>query len=212
MKEYYTRTELERLTGKSTATIFRKKKIITKANFSEQLALVKKNKDGKNLFHKSIINEYIPEYWLKLDEENKYLKNLTLVLKDNHSFSYRLYQLKWEFFCTIAYKYSKTPNEAYESISQLYDFLISKYQTDIKLFFTSEPFTNRTGYHNHFVLDVKKTIYLDMIKEDIISFFNTDRVDIQPYDENKAGIFYIAKNGLKEINWDIFGNNLTAEK
>lgn len=94
-------------------------------------------------------------------------------------------------------------------MTALYDELITKYpDTIIRIFFTTEPFNNRKGYHNHF------TIYVDdkskhwMVIEDVKQFFSFDRVDYGIYDPYKAGLFYMSKKGLVTEDWDLLGSDL----
>jgi hypothetical protein len=74
------------------------------------------------------------------------------------------------------------------------------------LFFTTEPFTNRTGYHNHFVIYVENNKLHEQVVNDIQEYFSYDRVDVGAYDKYKAGLFYIAKDGLTGEDWDFIYN------
>ena len=42
----------------------------------------------------------------------------------------------------------------------MYEHLLSKYgdETGVRIFFTTEPFANKAGYHNHFVIHIEKKI------------------------------------------------------
>lgn len=98
-------------------------------------------------------------------------------------------------------------------INAIYEQLENKYgiDTDLRLFFTTEPFNNRKGYHNHFVLYVKDVKLREQIVSEIKEFFSYDRVDVGIYDRFKAALFYISKEGLVNEDWDILGNNLDGK-
>ena len=81
----------------------------------------------------------------------------------------------------------------------LFEALILKYSGDssFRMFFVTEAFTNRVGYHNHFVLHVENKKLLEDITKDITTYFRYDRVDVEPYNRYEAGLFYISKGGLQ---------------
>lgn len=91
----------------------------------------------------------------------------------------------------------------------MYDYLNDKYKDSkkLRLFFTTEPFTNRNGYHNHFVIYVEDKKLHEQIVADIQEYFNYDRVDVSIYDRYKAGLFYMSKDGLSGEDWDFINNS-----
>ena len=96
----------------------------------------------------------------------------------------------------------------------LYETLIEKYNdlAELRIFFTTEPFTNRKGYHNHFVLYCSdKNLNVD-IEKDIATYFDGNRLQIEPYNRYEAGLFYMVKEGMFNEDWDILGNRLSKEK
>ena len=95
----------------------------------------------------------------------------------------------------------------------LYEHLEQKYSaaTALRLFFTSEPFTNRKGYHNHIVLNVTNTKLHEEILNEIQEFFSYDRVEVGIYDKYKAAVFYMSKEGTINEDWDILGNDLKQD-
>ena len=95
-------------------------------------------------------------------------------------------------------------------MTSLYESLNKKYGNDVELrmFFNTEPFPNRTGNHNHFVLYVSDKRLYEQIESDIADFFVMDRVEVKRYDRYKGGLFYTAKNGLVNEDWDILGNKI----
>lgn len=148
-----------------------------------------------------------------LQQENRCMKNLINCLVDMDSLQRKLWTLDWDFFTTVAYKTERNKKSCFKMMNGLYDFLIEEYgdNTEIRLFFTTEPYNNRKGFHNHFVLYVKNKSIHNQVIESVKEFFSYDRVDFQKYDKYKAGLFYIAKEGLVNEDWDILGNNLKSK-
>ena len=98
-------------------------------------------------------------------------------------------------------------------MDSLYETLLERYgdRTTIRLFYTTEPFANRNGYHNHFVLYISNKSMEDAILDDINLYFEYDRSENKIYDPYKAALFYMIKNGIHGDDWDILGNNLEAD-
>jgi hypothetical protein len=98
----------------------------------------------------------------------------------------------------------------------LYDYLNEKHgtSTGLRLFFTTEPFTNRKGYHNHFVIYIENKKLHEQIVTEIQEYFNYDRTEVSSYDRYKAGVFYISKDGLNGEDWDFINNsaNTTSDE
>ncbi len=200
--------EFIKSTKKSKSTIVR----FYKKN--EDLFLKTEIKNGKRYYPKEHIRYFDSEI---LHDENKVLrlenqsmKNLIDCLVDKDSLQYRLWQMEWDFFFTVAYKTDRNKKSCFRQMNSMYENLILKYgnQTGIKIFFTTEAFTNKTGYHNHFVLHVENKKLKQQIVKEIQNYFSYDRVDFGVYDKYKAGIFYASKEGLVNEDWDIIGNNL----
>lgn len=171
-------------------------------------------------------NRYIPESHAKyfdsellfyenklLSQQNGCMKNLINCLMDKDSLQRRLWMMDWSFFCTVAYKVERNQKSCFKMMHAMYDLLIEKYgdDTTVRLFFTTEPFANRAGYHNHFVLYVEDVKLHEQAIEDVRAFFSFDRLDFSVYDKFQAGMFYLAKEGLVNEDWDILGNNLKKE-
>lgn len=145
-----------------------------------------------------------------LMSENKSMRNLIDCLSDTNSLQYKLWTMDWSFFCTIAYKTERNKKSCFRQMTSMYSHLLEKYRddTELRMFFVTEPFTNRTGYHNHFVLHISnKELHKD-ISNEIKNFFRYDRVDLEPYNRYRGGLFYISKDGLSGEDWDILGTNL----
>ena len=98
-------------------------------------------------------------------------------------------------------------------MNSLYDELIVRYgdSNDIRIFFSTEPFTNRKGFHNHLVFYISNQKLLDEIQNFVYDFFSFDRLDISLYDKYKAGVFYACKDGLVNEDWDLLYNNANEQ-
>jgi len=145
--------------------------------------------------------------------ENKSMKNVIDCLMDRNSLQMRLWYMDWTYLYTVAYKSERNKKSCFRMMNGLYDSLIERYgsRTEIRMFFTTEPFANRNGYHNHFVIYISNESIKEIIMDEINQYFEYDRVDSRPYNPYKAGLFYIAKDGLVNEDWDILGNNLKDE-
>jgi len=145
--------------------------------------------------------------------ENQSMRNLIDCLVDKESLQYRLWQLDWNFFCTVAYKTDRNKKSCFRQMHGVYEELDKKFgnETEMRLFFSTEPFTNRLGYHNHFVIQVANPNLYEAVVRTIQEYFSYDRIDVKKYDRYKAGLFYVAKDGLVNEDWDLLGNNLKVE-
>jgi hypothetical protein len=143
-----------------------------------------------------------------LRQENQSLRNLIDCLIDTESIQYRLWQLDWTFFATVAYKLDRKKNSCYKQITGLFNHLNQKFgsKTKLRMFFTCEPFNNREGYHNHFVLDVENIKMAEQVLNEMRTYFEYDRIEVKSYDRYKAGLFYISKDGLSGDDWDYLDN------
>lgn len=195
--------------SKSTIIRFYKK--------NDELSLETKMKNGKRYYPKEHVRYFDSEQMFDdnkvLRLENQSMKNLIDCLVDKDSLSTRLWHMDWSFFFTIAYKTDRNKKSCFRQMHAIYENLISKYgdETGIKIFFTTEAFSNRTGYHNHFVLHVENKKLHQQIIEEIQNHFSYDRVDCGVYDKYKAVLFYATKEGLMNEDWDIIGNNLSKD-
>lgn len=144
--------------------------------------------------------------------ENKSLKRLIDLLGDKDSLSTTFWNLKWSFFFTVAYKAERNKKSCFRLMSTMFQELETKYgdSSDLRIFFITEPFSNRKGYHNHFVIYAENKNLHTQIVQDINNFFEYDRVDFKPYDKYKAGLFYMTKEGLHNEDWD-YNSNIVIE-
>ena len=185
---------------------------------NEDLFTETKMKNGKRVFpidhSRYFDSEVMFDENKLLRQENQSMKNLIDCLVDKESLQYRLWQLDWDFFFTLAYRSDRNKKSCFRQMNAVYEEIIKKYgnDTDVRLFFTTEPFTNRIGYHNHFVLHVGNKNLHEEIVSFIQDYFSYDKTDVKKYDRYKAGLFYASKEGLVNEDWDILGNNLKNEK
>jgi hypothetical protein len=149
-----------------------------------------------------------------LSQKNQSMRNLIDCLVDKDSLQTKFWYMDWSYFFTVAYKSERNKKSCFKMMHGLYESLVDEFgsKTDIRLFFTTEPFTNRKGYHNHFALYVSNTKLHDEVVKAIQVYFNFDRVDYAKYDKYQGGLFYMSKEGLIGEDWDILGNNLSEKK
>lgn len=147
-----------------------------------------------------------------LRQENQSMRNLIDCLADKESFQHAFWQMDWSFFFTVAYKSDRNKRSCFKQIHGLYDYLNEKYSdsTELRLFPTTEAFTNRKGYHNHFVIYIEDKKLHEEIVTEIQEYFNYDRVDVSIYDRYKAGLFYMSKDGLSGEDWDFINNTVNT--
>ena len=202
-------------------------KITTKASKSKVYRFYKKNtelwndtklKNGKRLFPINHARYFDSEIMFDenkiLRQENQSMRNLISCLVDKDSLQYRLWQLDWSFFFTVAYKPDRKKNSCFKQMHSVYDYLLKKHgnQTELRMFFTTEPFTNRAGYHNHFVIHIENKKMHEEVVADVKEYFSYDRVDVGLYDRFKAGLFYMSKDGLNGEDWDFINNYTKASE
>lgn len=196
--------------------------ITTKSSKSTIYRFYKKNEDlfletklssGKRMFPVDHARYFDSEVMFDenkiLRQENQSMRNLIDCLADKESLQHTFWQMDWSFFFTVAYKADRNKNSCFKQMHSLYDYLNEKYgdSTDLRMFFTTEPFTNRKGFHNHFVLYIEDKKFHEQIVSDIQEHFNYDRTDVSIYDRYKAGLFYMTKKGLSGEDWDFIDNN-----
>lgn len=207
LKEFITSTK----SSKSTIYRFYKK---NKELFEET-----KMKSGKRIFpveHARYFDSEIMHDENKiLRLQNQSMKNLINGLMNRESLPTRLWYLDWDLFFTVAYKLERNKNSCYRQMSGLYEMLEKKYGDDstLRLFFTSEQFAERKGYHNHFVLQIGNKKLREEVVNNVSEYFSYDRIMVGIYDPFKAGLFYTAKEKEAFVgeDWDIMGNDLKKD-
>ncbi len=202
----------ENITEFIRSTKVSKSKIYRFYKKNEELFTETKLKNGKRLFPIDHVRYFDSEVMFDenkiLRQENKSMRNLIDCLSDKESFQYTFWQMEWSFFFTVAYKLERQKKSCFKQMHGLYDFLVQKHgdSTELRIFFTTEAFTNRQGCHNHFFIYVGNKRLKEQITSDIRNYFSYDRVDFGLYDRYKAGLFYISKNGLSGEDWDFISN------
>lgn len=195
-----------KVTQKSRSTIYR----FYKKN--KDLFAETSKKGNKTMYPEEHIKYFDSEAMFEenviLKQENKSMRNLIDCLVERNSLQSRLWEMEWTFFGTIAYKLERNKKSCYKQITGLFNHLNNMFgsQTKLRLFFTCEPFANRTGYHNHFVLYAENKKLQQQIYDEIDNYFEYDRAEIKNYDRYKAGIFYNSKEGLSGDDWDYLDN------
>ncbi len=179
---------------------------------NEELFTETKLKSGKRLFPINHARYFDSEIMFdenkQLHQENHSMRNLIDCLDNKNPFPQTLWNMEWSFFFTVAYRLERKKISCFKQMHGLYNYLVEKYgnATKIRMFFTTEPFTNRTGYHNHFVIYIENRKLQEQLVADIQEYFSYDRVDVGAYDKYRAGLFYIAKDGLTGEDWDFIFN------
>ncbi len=179
---------------------------------NEELFTETKLKSGKRLFPINHARYFDSEIMFdenkQLHQENHSMRNLIDCLDNKNPFPQTLWNMEWSFFFTVAYRLERKKISCFKQMHGLYNYLVEKYgnATKIRMFFTTEPFTNRTGYHNHFVIYIENKKLQEQLVADIQEYFSYDRVDVGAYDKYRAGLFYIAKDGLTGEDWDFIFN------
>jgi hypothetical protein len=179
-------------------------------------------KDNPELWDETIIRKgkrVIPTRHYKyfdrdlLFRDNKSMRNLLDCLQNRESLPHRLWYSEWTYFVTISYKLDRNKEACANRMRQLYDVINDEYgsKTNFRMFFTSEPFVNRKGFHNHLVIHIDNKKIKEPIRNMIKNEFKNDKLEFSNYDHRLGAIFYTAKEGLEDTEWDLLGNNLIEE-
>ncbi len=204
LKEFVKRTQV------SESTIKR----FYRNNPELKAEVVKRKKNYYPIEHARYFNsEIMFDENKQLRQENSSMRNVINSLMDKESMQSTLWYMDWSYFCTAAYKLERNKKSCRRMMGGLYENLLERYgdRTTIRLFYTTEPFANRNGYHNHFVIYISNKALENAIIDDISLYFEYDRLDCKIYDPYKAALFYMVKNGIHGDDWDLLGNNLDAE-
>lgn len=181
---------------------------------------IKKEKNGRYKLHRSLLNHYVSDEFLniedekrKLEREIRSLKNTIDCIIDQKQIGYVLHNYSWSFFCAVNYQQEISKNQCRDTMVNLYKQLVKLYgsQSEIRLFFTSEDVFNTGNNHSHFVLFISNTALLERVKAEVERYLEGQRVYIDEYTHYKAGIFYNCKEGLRDVNWDILGTSLSPD-
>lgn len=210
IREYYETQEFAEIANISLKTLSRLKKQLLQDNPKTKKV---KYKSKPFKYHYTLLKKYLSPSAYNLFLENKSLRNTIKCLKQPDTLAHKLFQMDWTWWCTIAYKEELSADSCSRHMDTFYNQIENVYgeNTDLRIYYTTESFSSQEGHHNHFVMNVSDISQHYSIKQDLESYFKGNRIDIQKYDEELPCIFYSEKQGLKGINWNIYGNNLTQE-
>lgn len=197
--KYYTKEEFIELSKVSRSTIDRFYRDYTALGKERKIVGKRKDIPESHLKYfslKLMINEemIMKEKILKLQKVISLTKEDTLGTK--------LWQMNWVSFGAISYKSDYTVDTCYNKMVKMFNQLKNDIDdNDLKIFFTTESYDVRYGNHTHFVLDCNIR-NVNQINKKIKDHFSWDRVHLEDYAPEEAGIFYIMKEGLKGTGWD----------
>lgn len=208
IKDYYTADEISRIANVSKRTIERKRKNILNENPKCSWFLMsKKPYKYKFEFFKEFISLDLFELIQRNHQQRTYIKKLK---NPNGTLENHLGILDWDYFCTISYKESLNKEKCFSAMTKFYDSLVENYPNkSFRMYFTTESFGNRKGYHNHFILRA------GLENRDVQLFMKRNlpqgKTDVQDFKADIAGIHYVSKNGLQGADWDIMGTDLVKD-
>lgn len=207
-KRWYTKKELSKLGNVSEKTIDRKKKSLLELN--PELDWFK-DKSKPHKFNYKMLQEFVSPAVFQLTEENRQQKNTIDCLSSPGTLQYHLSHLEWDYFITISWEQNFNKDRCRSEMDSLYEDLCNYgFNGKNRMFYSTEPFTNRKGCHNHFALKLEGSNPIT-IKEFIEKNSPRAIIDVKKWDNYKAGMFYIVKEGLNGCDWDLHGNDLTSE-
>ena len=156
-------------------------------------------------YHYKMLSEWLsPMIFNEIVRSRQKSNTIECLFSKKETLEYRLSQMHWDYFVTIAYEEALNKDRCFTVMHQLYeDLKTMSFGSDVAMFFTTEPFTNRKGCHNHFVLRINAEP--ELLRDFIQEKAPKGRVDLKRYDRELAGVFYICKDGIKDIDWDLPG-------
>jgi hypothetical protein len=207
IKNWYTLKELELFTGKSDRTIQRKRNKVIKDNPDTGWF---KTKTKPYKYHLNFLEVLIPQHFFEMITRSKQMENTITCMQKVGTLEHHLSLLDWDYFVTIAYEDNLSSQKCFAAMNELYEYMEAyAFSATTRMFFTTEPFANRYGHHNHLVIKTKGN--KEMVEKFIKKYAPNGRIHIKPYDPFLAGVFYSAKEKHKGDDWDLLGNNLKAE-
>jgi hypothetical protein len=206
IKEWNTAKEIAEICNISERTIERKRIKMIKDNINNDWF---KTKTKPYKYKIDFLSEFLSTNIFQLVKRCKQMENTIDCLKRKDSIEQHLSYFQWDYFITIAYEQPLSKKQCFTEMSKLYEKINSTSKGTNRMFFVTEPFNNRTGYHNHFIL--KSSLNKEELIKLISSQLPKGKLDIKTYDPHLAGFFYICKKGVKGEDWDILGNRLKQE-
>lgn len=148
--------------------------------------------------------ELMIENEVRLRMQIEQMKKLLNYIRNGDDLQNYLWGMEWDLFGTISYSNIMGALTCVSKMNKFYDQLrMIAGSAEVRLFFTTEAYLERNGHHNHFVLHCSDKTILPEIQRFIQSYFKRNQVDLQPYNENDTGIFYITKHRTKGTDWDL---------
>lgn len=159
-------------------------------------------------------NEIMVEENRQMAKENQSMRKLIDCLVDKDSLQTTLWYMDWTFFITVSYKADRSKKSCYRMMTSYFDALVKKFSgsTEVRLFFTTEKYALRKGFHNHVALYISNPKQREAITNFTYDFFEYDRIDFEAYNKYEAGLFYMCKEGLVNEDWDILFTNPDQNK
>ncbi len=198
---YYTMNEFIKTVHTSRSTVNR---------FYKKYKALKKErqKDGRNML---IPENHIKYFSLDMMIEHEHnlrkkiyqMQNLLDCIRRGDDMQNFLWEMEWDLYGTISYKDLMSSLSCYDRMTKLHEQLkVLVGEAEVRLFFTTESYGNRNGHHNHFVCYCSNKSLLPIIQTAIQNTFKRNQVDLQPYDRDNTGVFYVTKHGIQGADWD----------
>lgn len=205
-KEWYSAKQIAELCKISERTIERRRIKMMNENQNTNWFRIKKRPYKYNY---QFLSEFLSNDIFQMIKRIKQMETTIDCLKRNESIEQHLSYFHWDYFITISYAETLNEKQCFSLMSKFYEVINSLTKGSNRMFFVTEPFTNRTGNHNHLILKCNLTeVHLRQI---MIEYLPKGIVDVKKYDPYLAGVFYLSKKGTKGENWDVLGNNLQHE-
>jgi hypothetical protein len=210
-KDYLSKSEFARKAMISRKTIDRLAAKLMKENPSTTKII--KTKNGSCKIHRCLLKKYVNEEYLAQERQIKRLKNTVDCIRDRKRLGYKLHNDEWSIFGGISYANETSRDKCRENMIELYRELVKNNQlkSQIRFFFTTEDIYGEGNVHNHFVLYLSQPEDVELAQNIITKLFKKDKIHIEKYDYYQAGIFYIAKEGLRSTHWDVIGSDLFSD-
>lgn len=206
-KDWYSSEEISQLCNVHTRTIERKRNQLLEVN--PDIDWFRMSKKPYKYSYK-MIGEFMSPQVFELIKRNYQLARTIDCMHRTNTLEQHLSFLDWNYFVTIAPVDTMSKQKCYSAMSELYEMIEAySFGDSTRMFFTTEPFSNRKGYHNHFILKMDGNI--KGVTDFIMQYAPIGRVDVKPYDPELAGVFYICKEGKNGEDWDLFGNRLEQD-
>lgn len=141
----------------------------------------------------------------ELEDNSTTIKNLKKIIwlsREENTLACTLWRMDWMIFGTVSYSSDYTKDTCYNKMNKMFNELKKNLDdSELRLFFTTESYDVRGGNHNHFVINCNSQ-NVNLVNDFIQKHFKWHRVELEEYNPEEAGLFYIMKDGLKGADWD----------